>query len=176
MANDSERAANLLDAYGADVDRWPAVEREWWSELTPEIRNALAREDRAFDQLLSMARATTDDTAPSDDLMARIMTAASDDQTEVAQPAHQRPNPVVQFEPRATAAPEPTNEFRREWSAAAALLAASLLLGIFVGRMEQVQSTAARMGELAGLSIAPPPVQTSALDEAWQTQDDEEIL
>jgi hypothetical protein len=50
------------------------------------------------------------------------------------------------------------------------------LIGIFLGSQETVQSTAARMGNLAGFNLGTQSVQTSALDDALQIQDDEEIL
>ena len=56
------------------------------------------------------------------------------------------------------------------------LSAASLVLGIFVGSTDQGRVAAQSVGVVAGISLSTTSVQMTALDEALQTQDDEELL
>jgi hypothetical protein len=64
----------------------------------------------------------------------------------------------------------------RERAAIAALLAASLVLGIYFGSTDMGRVSTVLVGDLAGISVTAPDVQTSALDEALQLNDDEGIL
>ena len=68
------RLAEILDAYGADPDRWPAGERDAAGALLAESTEAMALRDSAaaLDTALSVVVAP----APSPELMAVILAAA----------------------------------------------------------------------------------------------------
>ncbi|MGI9477093.1 MAG: hypothetical protein ACR2PI_10335 [Hyphomicrobiaceae bacterium] len=175
--SDQDRFATLLAAYGSDFSRWPADSRSAFEALSREERAALLREDAAFDQLIGDAARAAATTAPPEDLMARILAAAPAVQEEVphAQPSSQ----VIELRRKASVADDPTpttGRQTRDWVAAAALMAASLALGIFVGSTDRGQIVTQGVGDLAGVSLSAPSVQTTALDEALQTTDDEDIL
>jgi len=176
-SKDHDRIADLVAAFGSDLNRWPAEERRKIEALTPVERAELFRNDRAFGQLLRDVAVATDAAPPSDDLMARILSAASLER-EIEKEA------LVDLGAAPEAAPEhsPSIRYWRERSfptdvlAAASLLAASLVLGLFVGTTDVGRTTASGISELAGFSQGMTSVQTSALDDALHFQDDEDIL
>lgn len=172
-----DRIADLLAAYGSDVSRWPADGRAAIAALSPSERAARLREDEALDQLLASAAQAASDAPPSDALMTRILAAAP------ARAAHASAEPsggkVVELATVVTdgkTRSHLTAHRNRDWAAVAALLAASLVLGLFVGSTDRGRDAAQRVGELAGINISAASVQMTALDEALQNQDDEDIL
>jgi hypothetical protein len=179
----TRRYADLLAAYGSDVSRWPEGAREEFRAMPPEVSpNELQTERlleyRALDRLLHNAARKAAAVPPAEVLVARIASAATQQQEGNRAPSGEQSDVVAiervgRTRPSKTA---PTNIQQRRWAAAAALMAASLVLGIFLGSQETVQSTAERMGILAGLNIGTQTIQTSALDDALQIQDDEELL
>ena len=54
-------------------------------------------------------------------------------------------------------------------------MAASLVLGLYLGTTTQFESTVRGVGDFAGVNLT-STVQTSALDEALMLNDDEDIL
>jgi hypothetical protein len=70
---DRARFGEILDAYGADPDRWPADEREAALGLMREDPAARALSERA--ERLDRALASLDDAEPSRDLVARVLAA-----------------------------------------------------------------------------------------------------
>jgi len=171
------RISDLLAAYGADVARWPDAEIRHVEHLTAEEREQLFRNDSALDRLLVQVQKTEDTSQPSADLMNRIMAARVDDSATVssaptAAVVNLEPDEQSRQKPGVPARPHPMSQ----WTAVATLLAASLVLGIFVGSTDIGQATTALIGDVAGLTVAVPDVQTSALDEVLQLSDDEGIL
>lgn len=110
-----EALERLLDAYGADRKRWPAAERLRFAPLVASNAEAqrLMAEAAAFDKLLDMAPCPSAERERA--AVDRIVAAA------VANPSRVRP---------ASARTPARNQ--HGWGAAA-LLAASLALGIFTG-------------------------------------------
>lgn len=160
------------DAYGADISRWPAVARAKFDTLEPHERQLFLKHDRAFDSLVGTVRKTHDQAPAPDALMRRIMDAASKEGS--------RSDPVPT--PRANIAGRlPASSRQRGPIAAAAMLAASLVIGVMVGQSAEVQSTALGIGEIAGLtdqsSVDFAGLQTSVLDDTLlAAPDDEDIL
>lgn len=177
QSSDRDRIATLLAAYGSDVSRWPADGRAALDDLPPEARTVLLREDAALDQLIAIAAQGAANTPPPDDVMARILAATP--RQDTATPSNQDSGQVVELRTvRVADANTLTASGRRtrDWAAAAALMAASLVLGILVGSTDRGQIVAQSVGELAGISLATSSVRMTALDEALQSQDDEDIL
>ena len=115
----------MLGIYGADRARWPARERLKYSGFIGETAEArrLVAEVAALDKLLD--RAPAPKTENLDVLAARIMASAG------AAPANGRGG-VTQLRPRAAVARSAEDDRLLGWPAAA-LLAASLVLGVFAG-------------------------------------------
>lgn len=135
-----EGLQRLLDVYGADRSRWPARERLRYVPLLAESADArrLLEEARALDALLDEAPAPND--ADIDVLATRIMTAAG------ASPAT-RPSTVTAFKPRARVGARRSGDSGFGWPAAA-LLAASLVLGVFAGTTGMVDAPMSALAEL----------------------------
>lgn len=135
-----EGLQRLLDVYGADRSRWPARERLRYVPLLAESAEArrLMAEARALDALLDEAPAP--DNADLEALAARIMVAAG------AAP-EARGSTVTAFRPRGQVTRVPRSEGRFGW-AAAALLAASLILGVFAGTAGLVDEPMSALADL----------------------------
>lgn len=175
--SDQDRIATLLAAYGSDLSRWPPDGRAAVAALPADERAALLREDWALDRLIVDAAEAGDQSPPSDDLIARILAAAP--AQEIAEPRNQSSGEVVALRVAKSADPAVSTVGGRpvrDWVAAAALMAASLALGIFVGSTDRGQIVTQSVGDLAGVSLSASSVQMTALDEALQSQDDEDIL
>ena len=124
-----KRLRDVLDRYGADPRRWPDDEREGLRALA-KSDSVMARElddTLAFDRLLDLAPAG----APSGALKDRIVAAAHEDKRPAKLAVSDRPrrersaraaNPVQTITPR-----------RQPIWPAAALMAASLAIGIYLG-------------------------------------------
>lgn len=181
MANETnkqERLAALFEAYGSDTARWPAAERAGWQAFESQRSAALLREEQAVDRVLRSARDVADAAPAPDALVARILAALPE--TGATQlPAATGASSVVPLRRQAAVSSPRAMAQRsaapREWKAASALLAASLVLGLFIGSTNQLGTAVQGFGEYAGLSTS-QPTYTSALDEALAIQDDEEIL
>ncbi len=168
-----ERIEELLAAYGADTDRWPAGEREVLDGLEPAERARLLAPEQALDRLIANAREMAAAGAPRDDLISAIMERAAD---SGARETNAPDGNVVNMSRRAIGSTTPAHQpSRRDWTAAAALLAASLVLGLLVGSSERMQSTVLGIGDLAGITTSAPATQLSALDEVF-LQPEEDIL
>lgn len=164
-----ERIADLLAAYGSDLDRWPIELRSEIDRIDPNERDALMREHRAFDRLLSRAATETDAAVPSEALMARIMAARTNETIEREPIAAAR---TAAVQDKVVILRRPT----RDVLAAASLMAASLVVGFFVGSTDLGRTTTAKIGEMAGLNAASASVQTTLLDDALQLHDDEDLF
>lgn len=116
---------HLLEVYGAERSRWPARERLRYSHFiaeNPQAR-ALLSEARALDALLDQAPEPPQ--GDMEALTARILAAAG------AGEAAKRGNVTVLDPARSRQVRQPEDRLIG-WSAAA-LLAASLVLGVFAG-------------------------------------------
>ena len=181
MAEDSrkERLEAVVAAYGTDVRRWPPADRALAPAGSEIIEIAGAREAAALDRLLGSSVADDEATTADADLMDRILaratqggavsTAAANDDLATLGGHAAGTNRAV----RQSAWSSRTSY--RAPAAAAALMAASLALGIFVGSLQSTQSTVARIGTLAGLDMA-VAVPSTAFEDDFLAQDEEDIL
>ncbi|MBV1693964.1 MAG: hypothetical protein KGP27_05835 [Hyphomicrobiales bacterium] len=162
-----EEFASLAEAWGGDIARWPGNTRIAARRLlvaSPEARRALA-EAAALDRLLAIPDAAS--AMPADAaLVDRIVAAAHRTPRAVPRSA---PEPVstplvarlatVPSTPRSIAAPTSrrTSTFGRvEIGGGAALLAASMVLGIFVGGSRLADGALPALEELTGITISSP--------------------
>jgi hypothetical protein len=129
---------HLLDVYGADRARWPAAERlrlAGFISSDPGAKAALA-EAQALDRLLDLAPRVSVERERA--LARRILAAVGESQQRAAAPVSlHRPAPR-----RASVA---------RW-AAPALMAASLVVGVFVGSTGALQPTVTYLAEISGLA------------------------
>ncbi|MGI9387517.1 MAG: hypothetical protein ACR2OX_08805 [Methyloligellaceae bacterium] len=120
---DLDYLAWTIARFGADLDRWPDEDRRALKHLIDSSSDAsrMLEEARAVDRLLDMAP----DVRASEDLVSRIVAAAARDRGHIDAD-------VIRFRPRAkSGTAEP---WRRNWTwPSAAVLAASLLLGLYIG-------------------------------------------
>lgn len=121
-ANEIEALKALLEIYGADRSRWPARDRLKFAEFLSESAEArrLLADAEAFDRLLNMAP----------EPQAADLGALSDRILAAAGPRSATVTAFPQSSGRARVPARPKTE--TDWPAAA-LLAASLILGIFAG-------------------------------------------
>ena len=176
-AEDREALERLLDIYGADRTRWPARERLRFAGVISEDKTAahMLAEADALDRLLEQApRASSADVEA---LKERIMAAAlrakapqlavvAGGKTVASKVAAGRPAVGVRFA-------------RGEWPAAA-MLAASLVLGVMLGSTGSLDSTFQEVAEVTGLRSAQTDISTDnsqlALGEEIEAQTDEDML
>jgi hypothetical protein len=152
----------VIDAYGGDARRWPADERaalQQLAEAHPEVRTHLVRA-RALDRVLAAAATPPEGLEP---LKERIMAAvAAGGGRAIAVPAVQAVAPLRR-------AVGPGARLRHSWPVAAAL-AASLIVGVVLGRSELASPAVEGLVETAGLEVA----NDSGLD--FLAGADEELL
>jgi len=124
----------FLDVYGADRTRWPARDRLRFAGIIGEDEEALrlVSEAAALDRLLDLSVPISDERERA--LRDRIMSAAVD---APAKPAHRQVMPAAFG--------------RSEWPAAA-VLAASLVVGVFLGSSGTLDTTMQEVGDVAGLT------------------------
>ena len=176
-AEDREALERLLDIYGADRTRWPARERLRFAGVISEdiaAARMLAEAD-ALDRLLEQApRASSADVEA---LKERIMAAAlrvkapqlavvAGGKAVAGKVAAGRPAVVARFA-------------RGEWPAAA-MLAASLVLGVVLGSTGSLDTTFQQVAEVTGLRSTQTDISTDnsqlALGEEIEAQPDEDML
>jgi hypothetical protein len=176
-AEDREALERLLDIYGADRTRWPARERLRFAGVISEDKTAahMLAEADALDRLLEQApRASSADVeALKERIMAAALRAKAPQFAVVAggkaaagKVAAGRPAVVARFA-------------RGEWPAAA-MLAASLVLGVVLGSTGSLDSTFQQVAEVTGLRSAQTDISTDnsqlALGEEIEAQPDEDML
>lgn len=141
----------LLDIYGGDRTRWPADGRAAAAQLVS--RDAKARrilaEAEALDRVLE--RAPLPSLAVEAGLAERIVAAAQRSPRIVRSAGEMAAAPSTTG--AATRAQEPARRGRRDLRAAA-LLAASLLVGIFIGASSVPQDVLPALADLAGTDRA----------------------
>ncbi len=181
QAEDREALERLLDIHGADRTRWPARERLRFAGVISDDAEAagLVAEAQALDRLLDMApRASA---ADIDALKERIVAAALRSQrpqlTTIAGggksiPAN-KPAPAKAWR----------GQLRRpawggnfvEWPAAA-VLAASLVLGVMLGSAGTFDATMREVAQVTGFDSSTTDNSQLALGEDIYGQTDEDLL
>ena len=159
QAADREALERLLDIYGADRTRWPARERLRFASIISEDKQAakMLAEAQALDRLLDQATPAGD--AGLEALKGRIMAAALADR-----PARMVPAATTAGHGAAITSLSMVREQRAarrggavagsgEWPAAA-VLAASLVLGVMLGWGGVFTGTMNQMAEVAGLETS----------------------
>lgn len=154
-----EILARLLAAYGADRARWPAASRNRFDDLIARDAEArrLVREAEALDGLLQTADASP--SAVSAELVARVMRRAAE--APQAKPIPRGPADVVDMAARRPVLRVPRSSgHRSEWRVAA-VLAASLAFGLYIGGQglgsEVVDVAAQSLGQSIGLTLGVDP-------------------
>ena len=139
----------LLDTWGGDFGRWPPAARSRLPglEVLPGAR-ALIDEARALDRVLATAA----------DACVRVAPPAAAALADRIMAAHPAGGEVVPFPSRSTPSPAPPRTSRSEqnWPAAG-LIAASLLVGVFIGGSINVGLVLQEIAEVAGLAVVSDP-------------------
>jgi hypothetical protein len=156
-----EALQRLLESHGADRTRWPARDRLRFAQMLAEDTEArrLVAEAAALDRLLELAPAPNEER--EQEIGARIVALAQ------RQPRAVETRPEVQ--PRAR--PRVQRPGLRHLPAAA-LLAASLLVGVFAGTNGVLE----RLLDAAGLGRAADVQQATLDEEVGNFLDAEELL
>ena len=156
-----DRLCEVVAAYGSDRARWPEKDRLRLGAfaLSDERARTMLREAQAMDQLLAVADGAGGADAPADNALGdRVMAAIAQ-----AAPAVAVQEPIAatadivsladRRKPAVTpqAPPQANDDVSQSWIAVAAL-AASLVIGVFVGAAGYVDLTGSGLTELAGLS------------------------
>ena len=128
------RLETVLEAYGADRSRWPQADRELLRDVGVDASVAQADQARELDAILSGATEPRTAEGAGAAVAARILAQAesSEDANVVAFDAEARREPRRAFDPIASVWP------------AAALLAASLVIGVFLGQSDLWSDTLQR--------------------------------
>lgn len=156
-----DRLCEVVAAYGGDHARWPESDRLRLGAfaMSDERARTMLREAQAMDQLLAVADAPGDAAAPADHALGdRVMAAIAQAGPSAADsgPAAATADIVSLADRRRravapAATPATNDEVSQSWVAVAAL-AASLILGVFVGATGYVDLTGSGLIELAGVS------------------------
>lgn len=155
----------ILDVYGADASRWPQAQRARLAPLmaTDASARAAINEAAALDTLLDSAPRVGVDRERA--LAARIMAAADAVGIDQAAPTRN----VLDFQ-RRRVLPAATGWRALANPAASALLAASLMLGIFAGFSGQFTPAVDALAVAAGLGE--DELELAFLSETAQSGDD----
>jgi hypothetical protein len=174
---DREALERLLDIYGADRTRWPARERLRFAGVVSEDKAAarMLAEADALDRLLEQApRASSADVeALKERIMAAALRARAPQLAVVA-------GGKAASDKSPAARPRFAARFSRaEWPAAA-MLAASLVLGVMLGSTGTLDTTMQQVAEVTGFSSASNDLSTDnsqlALGAEVEAQPDEDML
>jgi len=178
-AMDRQALEHLLDVCGADRTRWPARERLRFASFiaADEEAQRLVAESAALDALLDRAPRASEDREHA--LKERIVAAAlRTGETKLAvvtsRDAQAEPGlPTWLHYAKRMAVPARTQK-RHEWSAAA-VLAASLVVGVMLGSAGTFDATMQEVAEVTGIANV---AETSrlALGEDILTSAEEEFL
>ena len=161
--------AHLLDAWGGAPARWPPQVRERIGQIVaaePGGRVLIA-EAHALDGLLDHGREATAQVPHG--LADRIVAAALAEALAARQPADRTPGKVIALPSRLR--PQAPPAMRGQWRAAG-LMAASLLLGIYIGGTINLAPALQDLADAIGLSTEIEPVLVASGEEL----NDEDIL
>jgi hypothetical protein len=172
-AMDRQALEHLLDVCGADRTRWPARERLRFASFiaADEEAQRLVAESVALDALLDRAPRASEDREHA--LKDRIVAAAlrsSEPKLAVvtSNDAPSAPRLPIWLRAASTA----TMRERREWPAAA-VLAASLVLGLMLGSAGTFDSTMQRVAEVAGIDSTAEPSQLAQVEDMLGSVDED---
>jgi hypothetical protein len=176
LSAELEAFEHHLDAFGADEAGWPEAARLRFSTLQsrePRARVLLA-EARALDRLLD--HASFAEAAVPEAFADRIVAAAASANAASAQGTRER---VIEFRPRTARAPV-TATIRREagWRVAA-LLAASLVAGVFIGTARPVSTAVQSLAQNTVLTSENDVLNVALFEDTgpWPgSLDDEDAL
>jgi hypothetical protein len=170
-AEDREALARLLDIHGADRTRWPARERLRFAGVISEDEAAarLLAEAEALDRLLDRAPRVSD--ASIDALKDRIVAAALRSQRPQLAAVPGGKAAALKAKPAAASPMEWVASRYREWPAAA-VLAASLVLGVMIGSAGTLDTTMQRVASVTGFS-ANDSTNLAQVEEVFGTSDED---
>ena len=171
QARDREALARLLEIHGADRTRWPARERLRFAGVVSEDKAAakLLAEAAALDRLLDQAPRASE--AGIEALKERIMAAAlRSREPQLVVVAGGKPAAKV-LEPQGRSA---FAARFAEWPAAA-VLAASLVLGVMLGTTHTFETTMQEVAQVAGFGSTSDSSQLALSDDGLG-QIDEDLL
>jgi hypothetical protein len=173
QATDREALARLLEIHGADRTRWPARERLRFAGVISEDKAAakLLAEAEALDRLLD--RAPRASSTGIEALKERIMSAAL--KTHEPQLAVIAGGKKVAVLPQAQRGRRFLSARFAEWPAAA-VLAASLVLGVMLGTTGTVETTMQEVAQAAGFGSGTSEGEQVALGDDALGQIDEDLL
>jgi hypothetical protein len=175
QAEDRAALERMLEVHGADRTRWPARERLKFASLICEDEEAqrLVKEAAALDALLDLAPRAGKDREHA--LKERIVAAAlkSAGPKLAVVPGRNEGNPG-RWQAWARRPSFAKARMGGEWPAAA-LLAASLVLGVLLGSVGAFESTVAEVAEATGLTAAGESSQL-ALGEEIIAAPEEDLL
>lgn len=166
----------LLDGYGSDRARWPGLKRAAADNLVATDRNAqrLLAEAKALDQLLATV-ATNEPVSNEQALLDRILSKAAHTPRLTASggasiPAATAIKPFV----RATAQPTPLRRAPNQdlWRNTA-LIAASLILGVYVGQTQLSVYAIPALEDFANRTIGTETRNIDLAEAAIDVGDDE---
>jgi hypothetical protein len=176
-----ERLARLLEAYGSDTARWPAgadAGLAAYLALEPAARRAMA-EAQALDRLLAQAPAAAGGAVGlSDRILARVAEEAARKQPAAEERSEGRVIAWPGARSRAgaarsvAAAGAPWTIGRKQVGAAAGLLAASLVLGFYLGAAGLARPALDPRGAVAEVDGDQSPAQM-LLQELTDAQDED---
>lgn len=175
MTSDDKRWADLtalervLEVYGGDDGRWPAAERARLNAVIQSDRKATAMlaQARALDRVL--AHAPRPSAAVEQALADRIVQAAVTDAARRVAPAGSN---VIAWPERGRATAPVRSPARSTWQAAA-LLAASLVVGVFVGFSGEVTPAVRAAAGVVGLEAGDDAVNLAFIDDAGVYSDED---
>ena len=175
-AEDREALERLLEVYGADRTRWPARERLRFAGVVGDDKVAarMLAEAGALDRLLEQApRASgADIDALKEKIVAAALRSGAPQLAVVAggKASSGRVTPVQ------TRGPVFAARFRRGQWPAAAMLAASLVLGVMLGSTGTLDSTLQEVADVAGFGSTASDSSQLALGDEVYGQMDEDML
>ena len=175
-AEDREALERLLEIYGADRTRWPARERLRFAGVIGDDKVAarMLAEAGALDRLLEQApRASV---ADIDALKEKIVAAAlRSGAPQLAVVAGGKAGVVQPSSARARGPAFAARFGRGQWPAAA-MLAASLVLGVMLGSTGTLDATMQEVAQVAGFGSTASDSSQLALGDDVYGQMDEDML
>lgn len=161
-----ERLVCVVDAYGAEELRWPPEDQRQLAALVAGDDRArqIMRDGQALDQILAQADlAAGEAPAGNAGLANRVMALVEEDGVRTAaQPLQQSAEIVtlpVGRTPRAASVGVGAPALSPAGWLSAAALAASLLLGVFVGASGYLEAATSSVSEIAGLASSSQTLQ-----------------
>lgn len=178
-AKDRQALEHLLEVYGANRTRWPARERLRFASFIAEDEAAqrLMAESAALDALLDRAPRVSEDRERA--LKERVIAAALRSSETRLSVVSSREDAGALRLPAWVRSARPTSALTRkrasrEWPVAA-LLAASLVVGVMLGSAGTFDSTVQQVAEATGMATTSDSSQL-ALGEELVASVDEDLL